>query len=267
MTVTPEQLATIGGVQRVVTYLEANSIPVPDELVTVLAVYAAAQEHTAVPPAPTIEALYTATDAKTIRKAIDELIEHKVRADARESVRPDVEQVIHRRVRGAVGRCAVEMIDSIVDTFDEAAESFVAAYRNLPADISPDALISAGGDTVDSYHAARGAADRLDELRKLRRALQQWVEVPARRAGLVLATALIRLDTADQADTVGNLWKSDGPLAPWSALVDQGAKFHWSTVAEQRAAIAKLDDPEPLPKKPSTGRQIGATLPEPARLG
>src|SRR4051812_47544071 len=123
---TPEQLNTTNSAHALVAFLQSHDLEAPTELTEVLAMHQTALEYLNEPSTQSLDALYNA-NPKTITKAIDALVDNQTRAGARQVVQAEVEQAMHRRVLGAVNRCSPPILDSLVDTFDAAAERFTTA--------------------------------------------------------------------------------------------------------------------------------------------
>ena len=249
---------------RLVEFLVAHGLDVPAELAEAVEVRDLALRHLTKPP-DVENNLYAATP-KTVVKVVDAILDAQVRASARQGATSAVDHALGRRIIGAVARCAPVILDALAPVFNGRVVEFTDAYSAIRgASLDSDSLVTAGPEAVAAFHKATTCATHLDELAKVRRSLEPHVALTSRRPGLVTAAALVVLETDDDPAVVNNLMGAHGPCEPWAGLVRAGGQLRWATVAEQRATVQRLDDPEPQAKRPPVDilkRAIIPTLPE-----
>jgi hypothetical protein len=76
------------------------------------------------------------------------------------------------------------------------------------------------------------------------------------------------LELDGDVPVVNDLLHRSGLLEPWLSLVRSNARLHWHTCDEQRALIARMDEPEPKPKRdPGNILKVVELIPEPTSIG
>ncbi|MFN8050505.1 MAG: hypothetical protein U0Q22_03635 [Acidimicrobiales bacterium] len=183
----------------------------------------------------------------------------KVENAAIPEARGEIGDLLARRIIRELAAAGPQIIDGLRPNMVAAAETFSAAVKALPSDVSPESLVRSV-EAVQALHTAETARVTLDTGRKIRDELANLgVRAPG-DARLEQWTRYLDLEDAAAIDRCRNN-TTTGTLGRWHGwITTPGVRgIWWPTIEEQTAAIDHLAAVPQLRQKPDPTLRLRPT--------